>query len=283
MQEMTCKFGMRASISRSTATLLSLVLALGLLPTPTLGAPPCGPYTLAFYEFGALYHRSTDGSFAGIDKDVVEELSRRSSCQFRTKLESRVRIWDQLAKHQLDLSVSGIATPERLAFAEFLPYFQIRNYVLMRPETAAALPTAKSFLADTKRRVAVVKSVKHGATFDLWLTKLREQQRVEELPDFDAVLRVFRAGKVDAILALPTSLDRMRSGDHFSEQFSVLDWAPTERIVHALIMSRQRVSAADRELLRAGLQSMHRDGTLEAIFTRHVGAAMARDMRVDGL
>lgn len=278
---------MRVSIFSGTPLLLALLaITASVLPTPGFGATPCGPYTLAFYELGALYHRSNingGDAFAGIDKDVVDELSRRSACQFQTRLESRVRIWDQLARHKLDLSVSGIATPERLVFAEFLPYFQTRNYVLMRPETAASLPTPEAFLADSKRRVAVVKSFKHGATLELWLAKLREQQRVDELPDFETVLRVFKAGKTDAILALPTSMARMRGDDPFFEQLTVLDWAPKERIVHALVVSRERVSAADRELLRTSLQSMQGDGSLEAIFKRHVGAMLARDMRVEGL
>lgn len=163
-----------------------------------------------------------------------------------------------------------------------MPYFQTRNYVLMRRDLAGKLSTPEAFLADSQRRVAVVKSFKHGAVLERWLASLREQQRVEELPDFDSVLRVFKAGRVDAILALPTSLARMQGSDSVLEQLSILDWAPSERIVHALIVSRERVSAADRELLRAGLYAMQKDGTLEAIFKRHVGASLAQAMIVDG-
>ncbi len=260
----------------------TLVLAMGLYPRAGFAEPACGPYTLAFYEMGALYHRHGAGEPAGIDKEVVDALSRRSGCKFNTLVESRVRIWDQLAKNKLDLSVSGIATPERLQFADFFPYFQTRNYVLMRRQLAASLPTPEAFLADSQRRVAVVKSFKHGAVFDAWLSQLRDLHRVEELPDFESVLRVFKSGRVDAMLALPTSLARMQEMDNALEQFSVLDWAPKERIVHALVVSRQRVSVADRELLRTSLQAMQRDGTLDAIFKRHVGGTLAQAMRVDG-
>jgi polar amino acid transport system substrate-binding protein len=261
---------------------LLLTLALCLFPRVGLSEPACGRYTLAFYELGALYYRNAAGEYAGIDKDVVDELGRRSGCKFSTTLESRVRIWDQLAKHKLDLSVSGIATPERQQFAEFLPYFQTRNYALLRRELVVSLATPEAFLADPLRRVAVVKSFKHGAVFDAWLAQLRTQHRVDELPDFDSVLRVFKAGRVDAILALPTVLARVQATNPALDQFSIMDWAPHDRIVHALIVSRDRVSPSDRELLRAGLQSMHKDGTLEAIFKRHVGSTLAHAMRLDG-
>jgi polar amino acid transport system substrate-binding protein len=262
-----------------SATLLAS--ALSLYPSISVGQPVCGDYTLAFYELGALYYRNAAGEHVGIDKDVVDELSRRSGCKFRTVVESRVRIWDQMAKQKLDLSVSGIATPERLQFAEFLPYFQTRNYVLMRRELALTLSTPEAFLAAPRRRVAVVKSFKHGAVLDAWLTSLRQQHRVEELPDFESVLRVFKSGRVDALLALPTSLTRMHGTDTSLEQASVLDWAPKERIVHALIVSRERVSAVDRETLRASLLSMQKDGTLEAIFKNHVDGTLAQAMRLD--
>lgn len=260
---------------------LLLTLALCLFPRVGLSEPVCGPYTLAFFELGAHYYRNATGEHAGIDKDVVDELSRRSGCKFSTVLESRVRIWDQLAKHKLDLSVSGIATPERQQFAESLPYFQTRNYALLRRELAASLTTPEAFLADPLRRVAVVKSFKHGAVFDAWLAQLRAQNRVDELADFDSVLRVFKAGRVDAMLALPTALARGQGVNSALDQVSIMDWAPHERIVHALIVSRERVDPADRELLRLGLQSMHKDGSLEAIFRRHVDAATAKAMRLE--
>ncbi|MFY7864122.1 MAG: hypothetical protein ACOVRJ_04700, partial [Roseateles sp.] len=80
------------------SVLASCLLASLLCIWPAAKAVACGPYTLAYYELGALYYRDADGRFAGIDKDVVEELSRRSGCSFKTVRESRVRIWDQLSK-----------------------------------------------------------------------------------------------------------------------------------------------------------------------------------------
>jgi polar amino acid transport system substrate-binding protein len=102
----------------------------------------CGDLSLACYEMDALYYHAPDGGWAGIDKDVIDELARRTGCRFQTTRESRVRIWSQLARAKLDMSVSGIATPERERFARFIPYFSTRNYVLMRqdlrPDAASA-------------------------------------------------------------------------------------------------------------------------------------------------
>lgn len=262
-------------------SLLLAGLLLALLPPAVQAAPPCGPYTLAFYELGLLYHHDDGGGFSGIDKDVVQALQQRSQCEFRPLLESRVRIWDRLATGSLDLSVSGIASPERERFADFVPYFQTRNFALMRKELAQRLPTPEAFLADRTRRVVVVKAFRHGPGFDSFIGQLREQGRLVEAADFDTVLRLFLAGRADLMLALPTSWSPMLQKPALISQLTVLDWAPQDRVVHGLIMSRARLSEAERQRLRQALESLVADGSIEAIFRRHVGERMAHEMRPD--
>lgn len=261
--------------------LLVLLLALLVPPLAHPAPPACGPYTLAFYELGALYHRDADGSAQGIDKDFVEELARRSGCQFKTAFESRVRIWTQLAQNSLDLSVSGISTPEREQFAEFIPYFVTRNYAVVRVDQVEAIGTPESFLADVRRLVAVVRSFRHGPFYDQWVTQLRAQNRIVEVADFDAALRLLQLGRVDAVLALPIIWPRMLQQPGLLEQLRLLDWAPQERVVHGLIVSRQRVPPADRERLREAIAEMRRDGSLDIIFKRHLGDALGRAIRLD--
>ena len=263
--------------------LLPFLLAalLSLLPPAARALTACGPYTLAFYELGLLYHHDENGGFAGIDKDVVEALQARSRCEFKTLLESRVRIRDRMANGNLDLSVSGIPTPEREQFAEFVPYFQTRNFALMRKELAQRLPTAEAFLADTSRKAVVVKAFRHGPGYDGLMRQLREQGRLVEAADFDTVLRIFLAGRADLMLALPVSWSPMMQKPELMNQLAVLDWAPQDRVIHGLIMSRARLPEADRQRLRQALESLIADGSIEAIFRHHLGERLAREMRLD--
>lgn len=235
----------------------------------------CGSFQLAFYELGALYFKLPQGGYAGIDKDVADELSKRTGCQFQTVLESRVRIWHQMSQQTLDMTVSGIATPEREQFARFVPYFSTRNFLLVSASLPARTHTADGFLAEKNLRVAVVKSFRHGALYDAWLARLREQHRVEEAADFDSVVRLFMAKRVDAFLALPTSLEPLRRKE-MANSFVILDWSPSEAVSHGLVLSRQRVPLRSVEIMQRGIRAMHEDGTLEKIYTRYVGAEQAR-------
>jgi polar amino acid transport system substrate-binding protein len=241
----------------------------------------CPSLSLAFYELGALYYRVEGEQFTGIDKDVVDEIERRRACKFQTRLDSRVRIWSQLQEGSLALSVSGIATPERQVFAHFIPYFSTRNYVILREDMAKQIASLAEFSANPKLMVAVVKSFKHGAIYDVWLAQLRKENRVIEAADFDTVFRLLLAKRVHAILALPTSSSRLLVQHKMDHLKLLRDWAPNDRLVHGLIVSKARVSDVQYQELRQILTAMREDGSLERIFQRHIGAKIAKEMRLE--
>jgi polar amino acid transport system substrate-binding protein len=246
--------------------LAALVLVLSL---PAASA--CGPYRLAFYEYTALYYRGADGQYRGIDKDVVDELARRSGCRFETVLESRARTWQQLAAGQLDVSVSVLPTPERERDLELVPYLRSQQWMVMRRELAATLATPEAFLADRTRRLLVVRAAVYVPPLQALVTQLRAQGRVVEAPDQPTALRAFKAGRADAVILGGNSLALARARDaNFATTFEALDYAPGNVSVATLAMSRQRVAAADRALLRRTLEEMVRDGSVEAYRLRHL-------------
>ena len=263
--------------------MLAAIICLSLAPlssrATTSAAEPCRTITLAYYELGALFYRVSEGVYAGIDKDVVEELERRTHCHFETSIESRVRIWAQLSNNTLDMSVSGISTPEREKFAQFIPYFSTRNYVLMSKDTPSSAQTMEGFLANPTLVVAVVKSFRHGPVYDKWLDKLRAQKRVYETADAETALRLFSINRVHAVLALPTTFQSFLQLNNLAEKTLVKDWAPLDSVVHGLIVSKARVSQAHFDILEKAMRSMRDDGTLENIFRTHIGYGLAKEIR----
>lgn len=254
-----------------------------LLPWLMVAASPqawagCGPYEVAFYEFGPLYYRNAKGEPAGIDKDLVDELAQRSGCVLKGYLDSRPRIWERLSRGELDITVSGIETPERGQQAEFVPYLRTRNVVLMRKALAQLIGSPEAFLAAPQLTVVVVKRFSHGPYFDRWLDELRGLRRVHEAADFETALRVFRAGRVDLMLSHPITLPR---DPEWMRDIERLDWAPQrEQLLASLVMSRSRVSAADRSRLRETLLAMLRDGVVDTILQRHLEPQSARNVRL---
>jgi polar amino acid transport system substrate-binding protein len=233
----------------------------------------CGELAVAYYDHGALYSRDAAGQWHGIDKDVIEELGRRSACRFKTSTDSRIRIWTAMRNGQLDMTVSGIPTPEREKFAHFIPYLVTRNYALLHKDVAVR--SMEEFLANTELRIAVVKSFVHGDPYDSWLDKLRAQGRVYEASDYTGIIRLLQIGRVQAVLALPTSWVPILRREGMTGDVRIMDWAANQSVVGALVLSRKRISPALVEEFRRHIRDMLADGTMKAIYVRHVGAELA--------
>lgn len=255
-----------------------LLIGLLALASPTAaGAAPCGSYKVAFYDHGALNSRAADGTWHGIDTDVVDELRRRTGCQLTMVLESRVRIWTMLEAGKLDMTVSGISSPARETFAHFLPYFASRNYVLLSKDVDPAVRSLDELAADPRYKVAAIKSFRHGPTLDAWLAGLRAQGRVYDAVDFTALMRLVKTGRVQAIIALQTSWVPLHA-ETTAAGMRIMDWAQKDQVVGCLVISRRRVPEATVALMSQTLAAMRQDGTLEAIFARHMGAELAAAM-----
>lgn len=238
----------------------------------------CGPYHLAYYEFGSLYYRQNDGKFTGIDKDIVEELARRSGCVFETSLDSRVRIWSQLTEGTLDISTSGAITAEREKSFSFIPYFVSRNYLLVNHQLAKRIHSLKGFSADPTLRLAVVKSYKHGTMFDVWIDQLRAQKRVDEYADADVVARVFAAGRADAFLSQPVTWGPLLEKAGITDKVRMLDVVPSENFAAGLVLAKGKVRPDDEMRLRKAMRSMLTDGTAEQIYERYVQEKVAHSL-----
>jgi len=242
-------------------------------------ATPCGPYQVAFYETGLLYFENAAGEHVGIDRDVVEEIARRTGCVLDRIMESRVRTWAGLADARLDMTVSGIETPARQKFARFIPYIASnRNYLVVRAALGARVRTLEAFKADPSLRLGVVKSFAHGATLDPWIEALKLEGRVSEVADLEVLARVFAAGRIDAFLSQPIVWPPLLARNQLDGKVQILDVAPRDTAVLGLVLSRSRVSAADADRMRKAIEAMRADGTLETIISRYVGKPLGRTL-----
>ncbi|MDR7335349.1 transporter substrate-binding domain-containing protein [Roseateles asaccharophilus] len=254
---------------------LLLLLAALLLPGAALA---CGPYRVAFYEYAILYHRDTDGQYRGIDKDVLDELARRTGCRFDTVLESRARTWALMTSGGLDITLSAVVNRERERIVELVPYLQSRRAVVLRNPSVPS--TAEAFMRDEQRRLLKVRAARDGPQMEALLARLEARGRVVEAADQPSAVRAFKAGRADAMVLGIGSLARLRQQDPEFQAYDAVFWAPTERVVGALAMSRERVSEADRARLREAIAAMRRDGGLDAILRRHVGDKLAAALRL---
>lgn len=259
------------------ARLILCSALLGLGVSADAGATAdCGHLRSAFYEYGALYYKAADGSWTGIDKDVVDEVARRLGCSIEPSTDSRVRIWAGLKGGSIDLSVSAVSTPEREQFGRVVPYLAEHNYVLLHNDVSQQIRSMEDFLADPHIKIGVIKSFRHGKAYDAWLTQLRAQGRVFEAADYASLLRMFKLKRVQAVMAISAGWYPLQKQQQMAGSYRVMDWAPPrDNVVGGLILSRQHIDEAMAARFRQALRAMREDGTLKRIFERHLDAELA--------
>lgn len=275
------KIIMLTRLSASIALLGWTLLLPATAATSSTDDSNCNALKLAFYEHGALYYQQKNGRYTGIDKEIADELEKRTGCHFDTVLESRARIWSQMEKGLIDITMSGVANAEREKYAVFFPYLSSHNYVLTQKNLTSTTLSSDQFLNDTHLTIAVVKSFRHGDGIDAWLDQLRLQKRVVEVADVTALFRIFKAGRVHAIVALPTTWGQHQVQKEFLYNAQVHDWFPHENGTGGLVVSKFRIASQLAARLEKALQEMQEDGSIEAIFKRHLSADTARQLLID--
>ena len=267
----------------AAAAVLCPALARG--PAPAAPAPcPNHPIAVAFYEVAALYTGAGSenaGGFSGsgIDVDLLRELKRRSGCAFEGVAMTRARIWSEMEAGRLDMTPSGISTPEREKIYAFAPYVLLNHTVWMLKSHAPVQGGLVEFMANSKWRWGAVRGYKHTPAYDAALDQARAQGRVVEATDDAHLLRLLAEGSVDAAIGQAFVMHRYAAEHPRKPQLQSLDWAPQGAVLPAgLVLSRAHFSEAELAYWRGLVRELVRDGTMARIMRRHVGDEDAAEM-----
>jgi polar amino acid transport system substrate-binding protein len=236
-----------------------------------LALPSCPKkISVAFYEFGLLFHQGD-----GIDRAIIDELAKRSRCDFQYSSQARANIWNGIQTGQIMLSVSAIKTPDRTEFAHFsTPYLRLKNVAILPRTIAERYPDPKAFLANPELRWGIVKSYRHGATQDALLAELRQQNRVLEANDSGELFQWLRDGKIHGLFAQATAYNFYFRQLQFSKLPVARDWAPQDRGVEArLVFSKKHFSEAEIKDWDQIIDAMQDDGTIERILNKYLPAS----------
>ncbi|MCY1278208.1 Bacterial extracellular solute-binding protein, family 3 [compost metagenome] len=234
------------------------------------------PVSLALYQNRVFY---SDGQ--GIDPDLVAELQRRSGCTFEVSVLPRSEIWARLEAGTLDMSTSGIATPERRRFAFFVPYLYLRNKLIVPTTLVAQVESFADFARLPGARLGVVASYRHGPYLDSGVRILRGEGRVLEFVDDAARFAALRSGEVSALIGHDLNLSGALPAEE-QLNYRVIDVVPGPAVPHGLILARQRFTPAQAaEWLRL-LEGVRLDGRLAGIMRAHAAPGLAEELLNSG-
>ena len=247
----------------SARLLLALLVVLFHFGLAKAAAPVCSrTYTLALHDHGLLYSADTD---TGIDKDVADELIRRSGCKVTVSLMPRARIWQLIESGALDFSLSGITNAEREKFAGFAWYFSNKYYLLVRND--AGVHHLSGFVQNNALQLGVIRSFRYSESANRLVDQLQEANRVSQAGGLAPLYQTLMQGRIQGMIIEPFDFSLLEE-NKIRSMTTTLEFSDPP-VPHGLIMSKKALSATQQEQWRALINNMRADGTMRRIFEKY--------------
>jgi polar amino acid transport system substrate-binding protein len=250
-------------------------------PTPSVAAsatpgsralPECSrPFSIGLHEHGLLYTAQTG---EGIDKDIADELARRTRCHLTLTVLPRARIWQLLETGALDFTLSGISNPQRDKFAAFSWYVSNKYYLLVRRD--ADVHSVPEFRRKRGLHLGLIRSFRYGERANEFVDALESESRVTYAGSLDPLYTILLADDIQAMIIEPFDFP-MIAGAQLKAQTAILEFADPP-VPHGLVMSRKALPPAQQQAWHEVIQSMRADGTMRRIFEKYFPADLARQM-----
>ena len=248
------------------------LLALAAAPGWAAERPDCArPYSLALHEHGLLYSAQTG---QGIDKDMADELARRSGCKIGVSVMPRARIWQLIESGALDFSLSGITNEARDKYAAFAWYETNKYYLLVRKDAHAR--TVAEFARNPALKLGVIRSFSYNPDANRLLDTLDAAQRVSYSTSLEPLFEVLLDNRVQAMIIEPFDYPTLERAA-IREQTVIVEFADPA-VLHGLIMSRKSLPPAQLAAWQALVDQMRADGTVLRLYEKYFPPALARTL-----
>lgn len=254
------------------ALAMALLLSTLMAGSQAVDGPVCGrPLTLALHEHGLLYSGETGG---GIDKDVADELIRRSGCKMVVSVMARGRIWQLIESGALDFSLSGISNEKRETFAGFAWYFSNKYYLLARHDAGAReLP---AFEKNQALQLGVIRSFRYSKNANAFVDRLSNENRVHYATGLEPLYELLALNRIQGMIIEPFDYSQVAGGP--VRELTVIIDTKDDPMPHGLIMSKKSLNATEQAKWRDLVEGMRKDGTMLRIFEKYFSTDLAKAM-----
>ncbi|WP_186644721.1 substrate-binding periplasmic protein [Fluviispira vulneris] len=234
-------------------------------------------FNFSYLDYGFMYDMKKG---TGIEKDLLDEIKKRTHCQFENVKMTRARMWISFAHGDLDIMLGGIKNPEREKVAYIFPYVKLKNMALIRKDANAT--SMEDFIANKNLRFGIVRSFKHGSQTldDDFLKKLQAANRVEEFVDQEILFLYLKNNKIQGIFSSNIIYKKQFKEDkNLNDILKVVDWIPKEEPFHrGLMFSKLTFNQEEADKWQKLIKSVVQDKTIYKIFIKYLSKEDTNNM-----
>jgi polar amino acid transport system substrate-binding protein len=255
---------MRSSPHSLSQAFVILMLTCG----PVIASPKCTskPFVVGIQEVGLLYSNGV-----GLDKDVIDELQKRSNCEFVLETMPRNRIFSELEAGRIDMTTSVLPTPERLNFLWIYNYMHTEFYAIGLKKNAANFNSMAQFDRNTESKVGVVRGFSYGPILDEEVAKLAANGRVVEVSKIEILFKMLAAERMSVILATPMAYRKYLADEKMENDVAIVDWdLKTDARPRGLALSKKNFSEPAALEWGGLIKAMNQDGTMKRLISKYL-------------
>src|SRR5471032_926364 len=120
------------------------------------------------------------------------------------------------------MTLAALRTPERDAYASFLPYAYLQYDLILEEPAGRHYASLSDFVARGTGRLNVTRGMAYDAAVETQLALLAAAGRLEVVSDFETVFGKLEMGRADGTLATPPIYARHLKARRFKAPLSVI-------------------------------------------------------------
>jgi polar amino acid transport system substrate-binding protein len=229
---------------------------------------PClGIYKVALNESEPLYFRDWQAQrYVGASLDVVEQLAKRTSCQFNTVAMNRSRLVNEMKSYRMDLVVVTVRNETFDGIAKFVPLESVHREAVISADKGFRYKSFQDLLNDREIHFVILPAVTIFFTKEE-VAKLYREGRFTTATSLQNSYELLKRTKNMAIVQTDwVNQYFQKTMDMQSKFIRIKDDAKTFEIG---IYNRSNISAADMKSITKALDDMVVDGTWKKIKDRY--------------
>jgi polar amino acid transport system substrate-binding protein len=236
----------------------------------------CPPVTrVGLSDLGYTAFRD-GGRISGISVDVVNEIARRTGCKFEFVWFPRQRLFVELEAGRIDMTMAALRTPERDAYASFLPYAYLQYDLILSEPPGQHYTSLSDFVARGTGRLNVTRGMTYDASIETQLALLASAGRLEVVNDFETVFGKLEMGRADGTLATPPIYSKYLKEGRLNGRASVIPMPEATSRFAGVYLSRKTISTAVRQRYAAAVKGMVAEQVVPGIYAKYFDEALVK-------
>jgi ABC-type amino acid transport/signal transduction systems, periplasmic component/domain len=224
-------------------------------------------YKTGVNEDSAYFKRESSGQTSGLAWDILQEISRRTGCEFQGAPMNFSRALVEMESSRIDLFAIVYQIPDWSKVAEHHLVYGSDRVILMRQEGAP-----KTILLS---QIMKNKNIKFGNVIGAVLffspaeiAQLEKEGRIVEFANGDGAIAGLLSGKVQVLFVSPLYLNFLRATSQFEKFAFAFD--PSNSVDVGIYLSKKRMNDSQRLLLGNTIKEMRSDGTIKKILGNYL-------------